>query len=167
MHYSELHCFSNFSFLKGASHPEELVQQAAALGYSAIAITDECSVAGVVRAHVEAKKHNIKLIVGSDFQTQEQLHLVILAPTRRAYGQLCTLITRARRRSEKGEYQLRISDLSPLTNECLFIWFPSKQQCEQLDHASQSLIEATPQRLWIGLENQLQQQHQPLCELRR
>ncbi len=166
MHYSELHCFSNFSFLKGASHPEELVQQAAVLGYSAIAITDECSVAGVVRAHVEAKKHNIKLIVGSDFQTQEQLHLVILAPTRRAYGQLCTLITRARRRSEKGEYQLRISDLSPLTNECLFIWFPSKQQSEQLDHASQSLIEATPQRLWIGLENQLQQQHQPLCELR-
>ena len=88
MLYSELHCFTNFSFLKGASHPEEMVQQAAALGYQALAITDECSVAGVVRAHVEARRHNIKLIIGTDVITEEQLHLVILAPTRRAYGQL-------------------------------------------------------------------------------
>ena len=69
MLYSELHCFTNFSFLKGASHPEEMVQQAAALGYQALAITDECSVAGVVRAHVEARRHNIKLIIENNLRS--------------------------------------------------------------------------------------------------
>ena len=62
MNYAELHCYSNFSFLKGASHPEELVVTAAKQGYHAIAITDECSLAGIVRAHVAAKEHHIKLI---------------------------------------------------------------------------------------------------------
>ena len=62
--YAELHCVSNFSFLRGASHPEELVTEAKTLGYSAIAITDECSLAGVVRAHVAAKAQAIKLIIG-------------------------------------------------------------------------------------------------------
>ena len=65
--YAELHCLSNFSFLRGASHPEELVAHAHALGYSALAITDECSVAGVVRAHVEARRLGLKLIVGTHF----------------------------------------------------------------------------------------------------
>ena len=65
--YAELHCLSNFSFLRGASFPEELVARAAELGYSALAITDECSVAGVVRAHVAAKKTTLKLVVGSEF----------------------------------------------------------------------------------------------------
>ena len=66
--YAELHCRSNFSFLTGASHPEELVMRAAELGYSAIAITDECSVAGVVRAHGEAKARQLHLIVGTEMQ---------------------------------------------------------------------------------------------------
>ena len=61
--YAELHCISNFSFLTGASHPEELVEQAKKLGYHAIAITDECSVAGVVRAHVAAQAADIKLLI--------------------------------------------------------------------------------------------------------
>ena len=64
--YAELHCLSNFSFLRGASHPEELVQRAAALGYSALALTDECSLAGVVRAHTAAKEHKLKLIIGTE-----------------------------------------------------------------------------------------------------
>ena len=147
MLYSELHCFTNFSFLKGASHPEEMVQQAAALGYQALAITDECSVAGVVRAHVEARRHNIKLIIGTDVITEEQLHLVILAPTRRAYGQLCTLISRARNRREKGQYQLRVNDLHPATSECLFIWLPSLGQCRQPDDHCQQLLTHCAQRL--------------------
>ena len=70
--YAELHCLSNFSFLRGASHPEELVERAARLGYRAIALTDECSLAGVVRAHVAAKAHNIKLIIGSEFYLNDQ-----------------------------------------------------------------------------------------------
>ena len=63
--YAELHCLTNFTFLRGASHPEELAERAAELGYSALAITDECSLAGVVRAHVAAKEHNLKLIIGA------------------------------------------------------------------------------------------------------
>lgn len=65
--YAELHCISNFTFLRGASFPEELVNRAYTLGYEAIAITDECSVSGIVRAHVAAKDKAIKLIIGSEF----------------------------------------------------------------------------------------------------
>ena len=68
--YAELHCLTNFTFLRGASHPEELVERAARLGYSALAVTDECSLAGVVRAHVAAKEHGIKLIVGAELPAQ-------------------------------------------------------------------------------------------------
>jgi error-prone DNA polymerase len=64
--YAELHCLTNFSFLRGASHPEELVARAAALGYAALAVTDECSVAGIVRAHLAAKEHGLKLLVGTE-----------------------------------------------------------------------------------------------------
>ena len=67
MPYAELHCLSCYSFLRGASHPHELVERAAALGYSALAITDECSLAGIVKAHVAAKELGIQLIVGSEF----------------------------------------------------------------------------------------------------
>ena len=64
--YAELHCLSNFTFLRGASHPEELIERAAELGYAGLALTDECSVAGVVRAHAEARGRATKLIVGRD-----------------------------------------------------------------------------------------------------
>ena len=72
--YVELHCLSNFTFLRGASHPEELVARAAKLGYSALAITDECSLAGVVRAHVAAKEHDFKLIIGAEFLVEDPPH---------------------------------------------------------------------------------------------
>jgi len=61
LEYAELHCLSNFTFLRGASHPEELVKRAQELGYRALALTDECSLAGVVRAHVAAQKHHLPL----------------------------------------------------------------------------------------------------------
>lgn len=64
--FAELHCLSNFTFLRGASHAEELVARAAKLGYAALAITDECSLAGIVRAHEAAKEHGLKLIVGTE-----------------------------------------------------------------------------------------------------
>jgi error-prone DNA polymerase len=102
--YAELHCLSNFSFLRGASHPEELVERASALGYSALAITDECSVAGVVRAHVAAKKLGLKLIVGTELTLTNGLTLVLLATDRASYGRLCALITRGRMRTAKGAY---------------------------------------------------------------
>ena len=106
IHYAELHCVSNFTFLRGASHPEELCQQAAELGYRALALTDECSVAGLVRAHLAARDLSLQLIAGSEFQLQDGLRCVLLAASRRGYGQLCELITQARRAAPKGNYQL-------------------------------------------------------------
>src|SRR5258705_9252438 len=130
--YAELHCLSNFSFLRGASHPEELVEQAAALGYSALALTDECSLAGVVRAHVAAKerekknekkkenesenekKKPLQLIVGTEIKLEDGMKLVLLATDRFSYGRISALITTGRRRSPKGGYSLSREDLEPL-----------------------------------------------------
>ena len=92
MSYAELHCISNFSFLRGASHPHELVKRASQLGYSALAITDECSLAGVVKAHVAAIEYDIKLIIGCEFQLDGH-RLIALAPSRQAYSELSALIT--------------------------------------------------------------------------
>jgi error-prone DNA polymerase len=109
--YAELHCLSNFSFLRGASHPEELVARAAALGYAALALTDECSLAGAVRAHVAAREHRLKLIVGAELRLEDDARLVLLASDRRAYGALASLITAGRRRAPKGTYRLTRADL--------------------------------------------------------
>ena len=106
--FAELHCKSNYSFLTGASHPEELVVQAHALGYRAIAITDECSFCGIVKAHEAAKAKGMHLIVGAEFNLSidsfESVEIVLLAPTLTAYQHLSSLITAARRNAEKGEY---------------------------------------------------------------
>src|SRR6185312_14935945 len=111
-----LHCLSNFSFQRGASHPEELVARAQALGYAALAITDECSMAGVVRAHMEASRQGLKLLPGTELKVQTPrataayFTLVLLARSRAGYGQLCELITRARADSAKGDYRLSVDD---------------------------------------------------------
>src|SRR3954471_18546955 len=104
--YAELHCVSNFSFLRGASHAAELVGQAHALGYSALALTDECSLAGIVRAHIAAKEYGLKLISGTEVVLQDGPKLVLLATNREGYGNLCELITLGRRRVKKGTYSL-------------------------------------------------------------
>lgn len=93
--YAELHALSNFSFQRGASHPQELVERAHALGYSALALTDECSVAGVVRAHVAARQLGLPLIVGSEFLWGE-LRIVALARDLQGWGDLCEFISAAR-----------------------------------------------------------------------
>src|SRR5687767_3838154 len=103
--YAELHCVSNFSFLRGASHPEELVERAAALGYKALALTDECSLAGAVRAHQAAKEQGLKLILGTEIVIGKA-KLVLLATDRKSYGAISSLITLGRRRSSKGKYSL-------------------------------------------------------------
>ena len=112
--YAELHCLSNFSFQRGASQPEELVERAVALGYSALAITDECSVAGVVRAHGEARKPGslgLKLLLGAEFRvsragTDSGFTVIALAHHLQGWGNLCEFITVARRAAPKGEYQV-------------------------------------------------------------
>jgi error-prone DNA polymerase len=130
--YAELHCVTNFTFLRGASHPQELVEQAALLGYTALAITDECSVAGVVRAHITARGKPLKLIIGSEFRLECGLRFVALAIDRCGYGRLCRLITRGRRSAAKGEYSLTRADLEELgLEQCFILWLPSAQPREE------------------------------------
>jgi error-prone DNA polymerase len=125
LEFAELHCLSNFSFLRGASHPEELVAEAARLGYRTLALTDECSLAGVVRAHQEARKHPIHLLIGSEFRLDDGPKLILLATNRNGYGNLSALITAARRQAEKGSYRLSRADLERnLPHDCLALWLP-------------------------------------------
>lgn len=130
--YAELHCVSNFSFLRGASHPEELVERAVAQGYAALALTDECSLAGVVRAHRAAKEAGLKLLIGSEMTIADGLKLVFLAQNREGYGNLSALITLARRRAEKGSYTLQRHDLNAISPsgalpDCLVLWVPGDE----------------------------------------
>jgi len=124
--YAELHCCSNFTFLRGASHPAELVQRAAELGYEALALTDECSVAGIVRAWEAARECGLKLIVGSEFRLEDGLRLVLLATNRSGYGQLCRLVTQGRRAAPKGGYRLSREDLADGLPGCLALWLPGE-----------------------------------------
>ena len=138
-YYAELQCASNYSFLRGASHPDELVERATKLGYRALAITDECSLAGVVRAHVAAKQSGLQFIIGSQFQLTPQdgsacFSLILLAMNREGYGNLSELITVARTRTQKGTYLLTPEDISaPQDNlghlrgmpDCLAILLPT------------------------------------------
>ncbi|QYJ99953.1 error-prone DNA polymerase [Shewanella psychrotolerans] len=121
--YAELHAISNYSFLRGASYPHEIVEQAKSLGYQAIALTDECSFAGAVKAHDAAKRCDIKLIHGAEFHLAEGL-FVLLAPSRRAYAEISRLITQGRRSAVKGEYQLTLADLMTGQQESLLLWKP-------------------------------------------
>ena len=122
--YAELHCLSNFTFLRGASHPQELVERAHGLGYSALAITDECSVAGIVRAHLAAKACGLPLIVGAEFRLRCGLALVALATDRLGYASLCRLITRGRRAAPKGRYDLGFDEVAATLEHCLALWLP-------------------------------------------
>ncbi|MGH8319276.1 MAG: error-prone DNA polymerase [Steroidobacteraceae bacterium] len=147
--YAELHCLTNFTFLRGASHPHELVGQAVELGYEALAITDECSVAGVVRAHVAAKGQQLKLIIGSELRLTCGLKLVALATDRRGHGRLCRLITRGRRAAEKGAYSLTRADLEENGLEhCLILWLPERPSSEE----ARWLKERFADRLWVTVE---------------
>lgn len=102
--YAELHCLSNFSFQRGASHPLELVRRAHELGYSALALTDECSVAGMVRAHAEAKTLGLRLLPGAEFAL-DGFRLVALARDAASWGDLCEFISACRMAAPKGEYR--------------------------------------------------------------
>ena len=110
--YAELHAKTNFSFLEGASHPDELVRRAAELGYAALAITDRHSLAGVVRAHGAAKEVGLKLLIGAEITPEDAPSVVLLAMDRAGYGRLARLITRGRRRAEKGECRLTFDDVA-------------------------------------------------------
>ena len=111
MNYAELLTASAFSFLEGASHPQSLVEQAAALGHAAIGIADRNSVAGVVRAHVAAQEVGLRLVVGSRLVLQDAPELVCYPTDRAAWGRLCRLLTLGKGRAPKGDFLLRFEDV--------------------------------------------------------
>ena len=154
MSYAELHCLSCYSFLRAASHPHELVERAAALGYTALAITDECSFAGIVKAHVAAKEADIKLLIGSELVLEEGVRLVALVPSRAAYSELSGLISMARRRSPKGEYRVTLRDVIFHLKRCLLIWLPHSDDESSRAYGLQ-LTRLCKDRLWLGVTHLL------------
>ncbi|WP_295801725.1 error-prone DNA polymerase [uncultured Microbulbifer sp.] len=157
MQYAELFCQSNFSFLQGASHPQELIATAHTLGYRALAITDECSMAGVVRAYAELEKlkaegSELKLICGSFFRLQESnQQLVLLAPDKTAYSEICQLISTSRLRAEKGQYQTFLEDVLTTCKQAICLWLPTSTPLE----IPPALKQQFSQRLYIAFNNRL------------
>ncbi len=148
--YAALHCLTNFTFLRGASHPEELVERAAALGYTALAITDECSMAGVVKAHIAAKRCQLKLIIGNELTLEDGTKIILLAKNRQGYGELCHLITLARRRSKKGQYRVTLSDFKGSTGHLIAIWIPQRQELLEPGDRPGALKTLFGEQLWLG-----------------
>jgi len=176
--YAELFCLSNFSFLEGASHAEELAARAVQLGYAALAVTDECSLAGVVRAHMETRNAGMKLIIGSCFRIeweagQPPLTLIALAQNREGYGNLSELITLGRTRADKGSYRIGIEDFSAPQEshahlrglpDCLLVLAPHyPADGALLAQQADWLARTFPQRAWLGLT----QLYRPLDDLHR
>ena len=146
--YAELHCLSNFSFQRGASSADELFRRAGEQGYQALAITDECTLAGIVRAWQAAKAHQLRLIVGSEVLLQEGPKLVLLVENLAGYQSLCALITRARRRAQKGEYQLFRDDLQQHHQGLLALWVAD----DRADMATGEWLRSVfGERLWLAV----------------
>ena len=120
--YVPLWCKSNYSFLEGASHPEELVEEAAHLGIRSIAITDRDGVYGVVRAHVKAREHGVRLIIGSEITAEDDSTIVLLAMNAKGYANLCELITDGRLRSEKGGSNVSWREICERAEGLIALW---------------------------------------------
>jgi len=153
--YAELHAVSNFSFLRGASHPEELCDRAASLGYAALALTDECSLAGIVRAHLAAKDAQLPLVVGSEFALDDGTRLALYATDRATYGDLAQLITRGRRQAAKGTYRLSRGDVESLGSRCLALWLPPDPLGPaeaRLRDAARWIAGTFASRAWLAVE---------------
>jgi len=168
--YAELHCLSNFSFLRGASNPEELVERAYRLGYAGIAITDECSLAGVVRAYTQLKRLREaegeqaplpRLLIGAEFLVRDDaadapdFKIVAIARDLEGYGNLCQFITMLRRDSAtKGQYRLRRAQLMPgRLAGCQIILLPRREADDAaLLAPALWLLRHHPGQAWIGVE---------------
>jgi len=153
--YAELRALSNFSFLKGASWPEELVERAKALGYRALAIVDECSMAGAVRAHVAGKEHDLHVLHGAQFAVVDSpFTLVVLACNLNGYGNLCEFITRLRRTAPKGTYRLTLEAVDAQSLEdCVVLMSPNRDADDcQLECVSRWLLKHFLGRCWLAVE---------------
>ena len=161
--YAELRCVSNFSFLRGASQPEELVERAVQLGYTALAIADECSLSGIVRAHVAAKKMGLKLLVGGQFAIDwgiasssdtTPFDLTVLACNLHGYGNLSEFITKLRRSAPKGTYHLDISNITgDELADCVVLASPKRMaEPAQLASVAKWLLDQFMGRCWFGVD---------------
>ncbi|HET6604203.1 MAG TPA: error-prone DNA polymerase [Xanthomonadaceae bacterium] len=147
--YAELHCLSNFSFQRGASSAQELFERAKQLGYTALAITDECSLAGIVRAYEASQETGVPLIVGSELVLADGPRLVLLVEDAAGYSNLCRLVTRARRRSAKGEYCIGRGDFDGAAGGLLALWVPA----DTLQEETAAWLQARfPDRAWLAVE---------------
>ena len=146
--YAELHCLSAFSFQRGASIAMELFERAKTLGYKALAITDEGSLAGIVRAKQAADATGIKLIIGSEVRIDNGPKLVLLVQNREGYVALCRILTTARMRAKKGQYKLLREDVAD-TDGLLALWLP-----DDMGDAPEGewLKQTFPQRAWVAIE---------------
>ncbi|MGA6106134.1 error-prone DNA polymerase [Pseudomonas solani] len=147
--YAELHCLSNFSFQRGASSAAELFERAKQQGYAALAITDECTLAGIVRAWQAAKASELPLIVGSEMAIEHGPRLVLLVENLAGYQHLCRIITRARRRAAKGEYRLLAEDFDDALDGLLALWLPGEAANAE---EGRWLRARFPGRLWLAVE---------------
>ncbi|WP_170206651.1 error-prone DNA polymerase [Pseudomonas mandelii] len=147
--YAELHCLSNFSFQRGASSALELFQRAKKQGYQALAITDECTLAGIVRAWQAAKSVELPLIIGSEVRIENGPKLVLLVENLEGYQTLCRLITRARRRTQKGQYQVLREDFSEPLPGLLVLWVPDAVDDFEQGHW---LKQTFAERLWLAVQ---------------
>ena len=150
--YAELHCLSAFSFQRGASIAIELFERAKALGYHALAITDDGSLAGIVRALEASRKTGMRLIVGCEMQCLDGPKMVLLVEDQAGYRRLCQLITLARRRAPKGQYQLFADDLTD-TAGLLALWLPGAEK-DPASHESHAnwIKQQFPNRCWLAVE---------------
>jgi len=148
--YAELQVLTNFSFLEGASHPDELVLTAAALGYAAVGVADRNSLAGVVRAHVAAKQAGIQLVVGARLDLADAASLIAYPMDRAAYGRLSQLITVGRRRAEKGDCRLTLDDVLDYGAGMVLIALPPADLGAAFDRQLACLNETFPGSLYLA-----------------
>jgi len=153
--YAELRCVSAFTFLRGASRPEELVERAKEQEYAALALTDECSVAGIVRAHVQAKECGLPLIIGSQFRIADApFTLIVLAQNKNGYGNLCEFISKLRMSSPKGTYNLPLSFITrSALEDCLVLVAPDRDAAmDDLVRVAQWMLTHFTGRCWLAVE---------------
>ncbi len=153
--YAELRCVSAFSFLHGASRPEELVERAKELQYTALALTDECSVAGVVRAHVAAKEQELPLVIGSQFKLADApFTLIVLAQNLEGYGNLCEFISKLRMSAPKGTYHLPLELVTRKElDDCLVLVAPNRgAPTDDLVRVARWMLTHFTGKCWLAVE---------------
>src|SRR4051794_27013242 len=149
--YAELAVTTNFSFLRGASHPQEYVAQAAALGLKAIGIADRNTMAGVVRAYAEWKHHEgVKLLVGTRLVASDGFEAIAYPIDRTAYGRLCKLLSRGNLRAEKGDCHIAFAEILAAGEGQIFIAMPPERLGKSFAERLRQLNEAAPGRTYLG-----------------